>query len=679
MATMRLLLLLLLLAVATSATSPETKNQPDRPLASIPYSSHFCNSTGVPRTYLPNSTFEANLAKLSAAVPSNTSASGGFFKGSVGAAPDTVYGLALCRGDTTGANCTECLRQAFSNSRSNCKNSKEAAIHLELCKIRFLDMDFLDGAANEPTSAAWEMGKHAESNNDAERVAFVAGTVSPFLRETARFAAYNTSRRFGTALKNINGSFHKLYAMAQCTPDMSPDGCFACLEDIIQRTSSPKNSNEQQGGVIGVRCSIRYKGSKFYDGDAMLIVNPDAPVVQRSKTNNIKIIATVIPLVVLSFCFIIGFRWIRSRRKGEVHSQEVPEGHLHQEEDLVWIMEGNISSEFSSFDFAQLQEATGNFSNENKLGQGGFGPVYKGKLPHGVEIAVKRLSTCSGQGLIEFKNEVQLIAKLQHANLVRLLGCCSEGDEKILVYEYLPNKSLDFFIFDKLEKRAQLDWKKRLAIIEGIAHGLLYLHKHSRLRVIHRDLKASNILLDENMNPKISDFGIAKIFSSNDVEGNTNRVVGTYGYMAPEYASEGLFSIKSDVFSFGVLLLEIVSGKRNSRFHRNGGFLNLLGYAWQLWEEGRWQELVDTSLVNEDCSSELFKCINIALLCVQENAVDRPNMWDIIRMLSTAGASLPEPKHPAYYNVMVANLEALSIDLEANTINEVTITGLDAR
>ncbi|KAL6595543.1 hypothetical protein ACP70R_047883 [Stipagrostis hirtigluma subsp. patula] len=663
MTTMLLLLLLLYLTVATSATSPP------RPVASVNYFSYFCNdSTGVPRTYLPNSKYEANLAQLFSAVYRNISTSGSFFKGFIGAAPDKVYGLALCRGDTTATNCTACLSEAYRNSERYCNNSKEVAVYLELCKLRFLDLDFLDGAVNEPTSAAWDMGKFVDSNNDAERAAFVAGTMSTFLRETARFAAYNTSRRFSTALKNISGSFQALYSMAQCTPDMSPDGCFACLEDIIQRTSSPMNSNQQQGGVIGVRCSIRYKRSKFYDGDAMLIVNSDAPVLPRRNTKNIKIIATVVPLVVLLFCFIIGFRWIRSHRKaihnlGEVHSQEVPAGHLHQEEDLVWTMQGNISSEFSSFDFAQLQEATSNFSDENKLGQGGFGPVYRGKLPHGLEIAVKRLSTCSGQGLVEFKNEVQLIARLQHANLVRLLGCCSEGDEKILVYEYLPNKSLDFFIFDKSEKRARLDWKKRLAIIEGIAHGLLYLHKHSRLRVIHRDLKASNILLDEIMNPKISDFGIAKIFSSNASEGNTNRVVGTYGYMAPEYASEGLFSIKSDVFSFGVLLLEIISGKRNSGFRRNGGFLNLLGYTWQLWKEGKWHELVDTSLVTEDCSSELFKCINIALLCVQENAIDRPTMWDVTTMLSTVGASLPEPEHPAYYNVRVANGEALAIDL----------------
>ncbi|KAI7748929.1 hypothetical protein M8C21_029618 [Ambrosia artemisiifolia] len=178
------------------------------------------------------------------------------------------------------------------------------------------------------------------------------------------------------------------------------------------------------------------------------------------------------------------------------------------------------------FSFASIMTATNDFSPENKLGQGGFGPVYKGTLNDGREIAIKRLSKSSGQGLVEFKNELMLIAKLQHTNLVRILGCCIHGEEKMLVYEYMPNKSLDFFLFDE-NKRAELNWPKRFSIIEGIAQGLLYLHKHSRMRVIHRDIKSNNILLDESMNPKISDFGMARIFNQNETQAMTNRVVGT--------------------------------------------------------------------------------------------------------------------------------------------------------
>ncbi|KAK6132611.1 hypothetical protein DH2020_033641 [Rehmannia glutinosa] len=219
----------------------------------------------------------------------------------------------------------------------------------------------------------------------------------------------------------------------------------------------------------------------------------------------------------------------------------------------------NKSLELPLFDLSTLTKATDDFSINNKLGEGGFGPVYKGLLEEGQEIAVKRLSTTSHQGVDELKNEVICTAKLQHRNLVKLLGCCIQGEENMLVYEYMTNKSLDLILFDPA-KSILLDWTERLNIINGIARGLMYLHQDSRLRVIHRDLKASNILLDSDMNPKISDFGLARIFGGNETGANTSRVVGTYGYMSPEYAIDGVFSVKSDVFSFGVLVLEIVSG-----------------------------------------------------------------------------------------------------------------------
>ncbi|KAH1247618.1 G-type lectin S-receptor-like serine/threonine-protein kinase [Glycine max] len=327
-----------------------------------------------------------------------------------------------------------------------------------------------------------------------------------------------------------------------------------------------------------------------------------------------------------------------------------------------------------TFSFSVLANATENFSTKNKLGEGGYGPVYKGKLLDGKELAVKRLSKKSGQGLEEFKNEVALISKLQHRNLVKLLGCCIEGEEKILIYEYMPNHSLDYFVFDE-SKRKLLDWDKRFDIISGIARGLLYLHQDSRLRIIHRDLKTSNILLDENLDPKISDFGLARSFLGDQVEANTNRVAGTYGYMPPEYAARGHFSVKSDVFSYGVIVLEIVTGKKNREFSDPECYNNLLGHAWRLWTEEMALELLDEVLGEQCTPSEVIRCVQVGLLCVQQRPQDRPNMSSVVLMLN-GEKLLPKPKVPGFYTEAEVTSEANNSlgNPRLCSVNELSIT-----
>ncbi|KAH7676819.1 Non-specific serine/threonine protein kinase protein [Dioscorea alata] len=331
------------------------------------------------------------------------------------------------------------------------------------------------------------------------------------------------------------------------------------------------------------------------------------------------------------------------------------------------------SAESKLFDLSTLREATNNFYDANMLGEGGFGPVYKGALKDGQEIAVKKL-----------RNEVVFVAKLQHRNLVRLLGCCLEEKEKLLVYEYLPNTSLDKILFDPLRSQV-LEWCLRYKIIEGISRGLLYLHEDSRLRIIHRDLKASNVLLDKDMNPKISDFGLAKHFGANETHKNTTRIAGTYGYMAPEYAIYGRFSTKSDVFNYGILALEIVTGRKNSDFQKFNPPTNLLTHVWQQWNEGNALELADQTLSDKFIKEQVLRCIHIGLLCVQEDPTKRPSMASVVNMLSNHSIPLPSSTAPAFFISpdlvlnFVTEEDANGYNAQMISENEVTITEIGAR
>ncbi|KAH1127636.1 hypothetical protein AAZX31_06G238800 [Glycine max] len=409
---------------------------------------------------------------------------------------------------------------------------------------------------------------------------------------------------------------------------------------------------------------------KFSDWGQDLFVRVPASELDHAGHGNIKkkIVEIIVGVIIFGFLicasvFIIRNPWT-ARKLYNKHFKSKP-----RKED----------GDLPTFNLSVLANATENFSTKNKLGEGGFGPVYKGKLIDGQVLAVKRLSKESGQGLEEFKNEVALIAKLQHRNLVKLLGCCIEGEEKMLIYEYMPNQSLDYFIFDET-KRKLLDWHKRFNIISGIARGLLYLHQDSRLRIIHRDLKTSNILLDANFDPKISDFGLARSFLGDQFDAKTNRVAGTYGYIPPEYAARGHFSVKSDVFSYGVILLEIVSGKKNREFSDPQHYNNLLGHAWRLWTEGRALELLDEVLGEQCTLSEIIRCIQIGLLCVQQRPEDRPDMSSVGLFLN-GDKLLSKPKVPGFYTEKDVTSEANSSSANHKlcSVNELSITILDAR
>ncbi|TVU01633.1 hypothetical protein EJB05_52906, partial [Eragrostis curvula] len=319
------------------------------------------------------------------------------------------------------------------------------------------------------------------------------------------------------------------------------------------------------------------------------------------------------------------------------------------------------------YDLSTLRDATNNFSEENKLGEGGFGLVYKGVLQDGQEIAVKRLSTTSQQGHMEMKNEVVLVAKLQHRNLVRLLGCCIEKHERLLVYEFLSNKSLDKILYGPA-RQLELSWEQRYKVIYGIGRGLMYLHEDSRMTIIHRDLKPGNILLDADMNPKISDFGLAKLFNIDDLSiANTNHVAGTRGYMAPEYVYQGIFSTKSDVFSYGVLVLEIITGRRP--------YEDLLKFVWRHWSEANMQPLLDGCPADDHGKQEMLRCIHIGLLCVQDDPQLRPRMASIVLMLNSHSVALAVPTEP----VFTVLGEKMRVAAPEPSVNEASISHLEPR
>ncbi|CAN4123501.1 unnamed protein product [Withania somnifera] len=442
--------------------------------------------------------------------------------------------------------------------------------------------------------------------------------------------------------------------MAYANPDMTGtnEGCLIWFNELMD---------------------IREFGASGQD----IYIKLDSSELDNASIGKAKKLIISLPLaalgMLLALCLIL---YIRQKKKKDQSQQNFSKGRS----ELFCTNESKDEElDLPLFGFETISHATNNFSLNNKLGEGGFGSVYKGTLKDGQEIAVKRLSRYSAQGTDEFKNEVIFIAKLQHRNLVKLLGCCIQAEEKMLVYEYMPNNSLDWFLFDRVGS-SLLDWPKCFHIINGIARGLLYLHQDSRLRIIHRDLKPSNVLLDTDMNPKISDFGMARSFRGKETGAMTTRVVGTYGYMSPEYAAEGKFSVKSDVFSFGVLVLEILSRKRNRGFLHPDHHHNLLGHVWILFKEGTVMEVIDTQLRQSCNQSEVQRSVHIGLLCVQQCPEDRPSMASVVVMLGS-DVALPLPKKPGFFNGRSQFTEADSSSGKhgKTSVNELSITQVDAR
>ncbi|GKV39028.1 hypothetical protein SLEP1_g46864 [Rubroshorea leprosula] len=577
--------------------------------------------------FIANSTYKDNLNLLFSNL-SDQDYNHGFYNVSVGQSPDQVNAIALCRGDQNEDICRSCLKNTTAALQQTCPNKTEAIGWSTFCTLRYSNRQIYGVMEADPSAAIWRtdnLSKPSDPDGFNQTLSFLLKNLST----RAAAGDHNFKCATGVTVKP-----DKIYALVQCTPDLSQQNCSDCLEKAM--------SNERMGSscyrltgcrILQPSCNLRYEIDKFVDSVDVTVEPPPpppppppSPEGKGNSTSTAIIISTVASL--LGVLLLVLWIFLRKRKAKET----------------VETTEEMIVAESLQYNFATVQAATNNFNDQNKLGQGGFGAVYKGRLSNGQDVAVKRLSRSSKQGDTEFKNEVLSMAKLQHRNLVRLVGFCLEGNERLLIYEFVPNLSLDQFIFDPI-KREQLDWERRYKIILDIARGLNYLHEESRVRIIHRDLKASNILLDEDMKAKIADFGTARLFARDETQGNTSKIVGTYGYMAPEYIIYGHFSAKSDVFSFGVLMLEIVSGQRNSWFVDGEALLN---HAWKNWTEGTASNLIDPTLRNDSRINQMTICIHLGLLCVQETVADRPTMGSIVHILNDNSTTLPVPSKPAF-------------------------------
>lgn len=338
--------------------------------------------------------------------------------------------------------------------------------------------------------------------------------------------------------------------------------------------------------------------------------------------------------------------WLTRRKRKAVHR-----GFVRRNEELLKAaVRPNTGAVW--FGIEEIKTATANFSDANLIGQGGFATVYRGTLPDGRRIAVKRIRNCTPEGDPEFLNEVEVINNIRHRNLVVLRGCCvasdeTEGHQRFLIYDYMPNGTLDDHIFGAKSTARSLSWQQRRNIILGTAKGLAYLHNGIEPAIYHRDIKATNILLDDDMNARVADFGLARITTKEGETHITTRVAGTHGYLAPEYALYGQLTDKSDVYSFGVVVLEIMSGRKalEATSYSEPHYL-ITDWAWTLVKEGRTSEIIDERIRHSGAESMMKRFVSVGILCAHVMVAFRPRMVDAVRMLEGEG-DIPEiPDRP---------------------------------
>ncbi|XP_078439584.1 cysteine-rich RLK (RECEPTOR-like protein kinase) 2 isoform X2 [Wolffia australiana] len=560
----------------------------------------------------------------------------GFGLAVVGSGPDANYGLGQCHDDLSTVDCVLCYAEART-ILPKCFPYRGGRIFLDGCFLRSDNYSFFHEFAGPEDKAV--------CGNTTRKTALFGRLAMNSLSEAAVKAPANGG--FARASSMLSGSNESVHVLASCWKTLSAGDCRTCLADAAEMAAGCLPWSE--GRALKTGCFLRFSDKDF--------LNP-LLAHRHSKGIVLPVLFSVLSLLVLVGAAVAAGLLVRQRSK--IQRKRRDSCDSENAKRSLWKSHLN-------FKYSTLDTATGSFSPENKLGQGGFGSVYKGVLPDGREIAVKRLYLSNRHRASDFYNEVNMVSDVEHKNLVRLLGCCCMGPESLLVYEFVPHKSLNLFLFDP-EKGRLLDWDKRLEIMTGTAEGLAYLHGNSRVRIVHRDIKASNILLDTKFRPKIADFGLARSFQD-DRSHISTAIAGTLGYMAPEYLALGQLTEKADVYSLGVLMIEIITGRSNRKSNDSDQSEGIITQVWKCFQLGAAGEMIDPRMRPEDedrwtkVKEEAARAVQVALLCAQEMPSLRPSALGALRMLQKREGALPVPTRPPFTDESTMELGDLAADI----------------
>lgn len=541
---------------------------------------------------------------------------------------DIVSGIAVCRKYLTPGECSKCVTEASKLIKAQCLNDSGGRIHLDGCFLRYENSSSFDWKDVDSGKAHF-----CASPNDSDPQKF-SQRAEALSSQLISDAAANNSYAVG---RSNDGS---LYGLAQCWPSLTTSSCQTCL--AAAQNLLLECLPQQEGRGLEAGCFMRYSTYEFYsDNQTSISTNPTPPS-GKSPSKRVYILLGSIggsTALITAVCCVLLCRYIRHRNGyNRTDEKAIPKGNFeHGADENVPVL----------YDYEVLRQSTGNFHRNNILGKGGFGEVYKGTLPDGTDVAVKKLNgrQDTTQGAEEFLREVKFLTSVRHRNLVRLRGCCTSGSERLLVYEFMSNNGLHKHLFGQITN--SLNWENRLDIIVGTARGLSYLHEDSNERIIHRDIKCANILLDDRFHPKIGDFGMAKFFPEGETHVST-RIAGTIGYTAPEYAFYGQLTEKADVYSYGVVVLEIMSGRKSLDITLPDAMHILLKWAWNKYQQGNALDIVDPKLEGQYPRERALRVITIALLCTQGSSGQRPAMSQVVSMLTTDIEIRVQPTEPTF-------------------------------